>query len=57
MRNSFNETEVRVVVEQRTAITEEVIQLELRNEDGSNLPAWEPGSHIELILSESTVRQ
>ncbi|MGV9868561.1 PDR/VanB family oxidoreductase [Rhodococcus koreensis] len=57
MRNSFNGTEVRLVVEQRTVLTDDIIQLELRTEDGSDLPAWDPGSHIELILSESMVRQ
>ncbi|MFE4503548.1 PDR/VanB family oxidoreductase [Rhodococcus sp. NPDC056743] len=57
MRYSFNETELTVVVTRRTAVTDEIIQLELRNLDGSDLPAWDPGSHIELILSESMVRQ
>ncbi|SDE65947.1 Ferredoxin-NADP reductase [Rhodococcus tukisamuensis] len=57
MRNSFNEEELTVVVTHRSALTEEIVELEFRNADGSDLPAWDPGSHIEIVLSESVIRQ
>jgi len=34
-----------------------VVAVELRAHDGAELPAWEPGSHIDLVLPTGEVRQ
>ncbi len=46
---------VRVAAKRRVAET--IWELELRTADGAELPAWEAGSHIDLILDKLTVRQ
>ncbi|TQC46107.1 oxidoreductase [Rhodococcus sp. WS4] len=57
MRNSFDVAELTAIVTRRKVLTDEIVELELRSVDGQDLPAWDPGSHIELVLSESMVRQ
>lgn len=34
-----------------------IVSLELRRRDGGDLPAWEPGSHVDLLLPGGLVRQ
>ncbi|MET8507276.1 PDR/VanB family oxidoreductase [Streptomyces sp. NPDC004787] len=43
-----------VVVAARTEPAEGVVELRL---EGSGLPAWQPGAHIDLVLPSGTVRQ
>ena len=46
-----------LVVHRRRAAAESVVALELSDPDGEDLPAWEPGAHIDLLLDEGMVRQ
>lgn len=57
MNATAQETELDLVVRKRTALTPEVVELVLARPSGGELPAWEPGSHVDLILREGLVRQ
>jgi len=46
-----------VVVESVTTESTGVISLTLVAADGSALPEWHPGAHIDLVLSEDLIRQ
>jgi len=46
-----------VVIEARRELTEGVVELTLARPDGSRLPDWAPGAHIDLVLADGTVRQ
>jgi hypothetical protein len=46
---------MRVVAKER--IAEDVVALTLAGEAGGRLPDWTPGSHIDLVLPDGTVRQ
>jgi len=49
--------ETRVRVEAKTSVADDVVTLTLRAVDGSPLPAWEPGAHVDLVLGEAPTRQ
>ncbi|MFF4605368.1 PDR/VanB family oxidoreductase [Streptomyces sp. NPDC001339] len=44
----------RLLIAERTEEAEGVVRLRL---EGEQLPAWEPGAHIDLVLPSGTVRQ
>ncbi|MGW1887564.1 PDR/VanB family oxidoreductase [Streptomyces sp. NPDC001970] len=44
----------RVLVTERTSPAEGVVQLRL---EGQDLPSWEPGAHVDLVLPSGLVRQ
>ncbi len=46
------ETETETVVVARTASADGVVTLTLGHPEGTALPAWEPGAHVDLLLSE-----
>jgi ferredoxin-NADP reductase len=46
-----------LVVHRRHAAAEGVVALDLVDPHGNDLPAWEPGAHIDLLLDEGLVRQ
>lgn len=46
-----------VTVVSRIAATDAVTLLELASVDGTPLPAWEPGSHIDVLMPSGLVRQ
>ncbi|ODU04612.1 MAG: ferredoxin [Pseudonocardia sp. SCN 72-86] len=48
---------MRLAVHRRAAAADEVITVELRDPSGSDLPAWEPGAHVDLVLGPDLVRQ
>ncbi|UGY91033.1 PDR/VanB family oxidoreductase [Streptomyces gobiensis] len=50
-------TGLRLTVAERTEPAEGVVQLRLTADYGSELPAWEPGAHIDLVLPSGLVRQ
>lgn len=45
------------VISRRDLITGRIVEFKLAPTDGSALPAWEPGAHIELNLASGLVRQ
>jgi len=50
--------QVRLVrVATRRTIAEQVFELELESIDGTRLPDWEPGAHIDLRLGSDLIRQ
>jgi ferredoxin-NADP reductase len=51
------EYESELVVGGRSDEAEEVVSLTLRHPAGAELPAWEPGAHIDLLLADGLVRQ
>ncbi|MCK0162919.1 PDR/VanB family oxidoreductase [Marinobacter sp. S6332] len=46
-----NNKYIAVKVANRTQLNEDIVKLTLVSSDGTPLPAWEPGAHIELQLS------
>ena len=51
------ENERVLVVSARREVAGGVVALELRDPTGAQLPPWEPGAHIELVLSDTLIRQ
>jgi ferredoxin-NADP reductase len=51
------EQELQVVVATREVVAEDVVALTIRRPDGGDLPAWAPGSHVDLVLEEHLERQ
>src|SRR6186713_697065 len=51
------ESDLSLVVESREDAAEGVIVLSLRNEAHAELPPWQPGAHIDLLLSNGLTRQ
>ena len=46
-----------LVVQRRHAAADGVVALDLAHPGGDDLPAWEPGAHIDMLLAEGLVRQ
>ena len=51
------EHEIDVEVSAREAVADGVVRLTLRPTDGTELPEWEPGAHLDLDLAPDLVRQ
>jgi ferredoxin-NADP reductase len=51
------EPELELRVEMATKVSDSVVSLALRMPDGGNLPPWQPGAHIDLILPNGLTRQ
>ena len=41
----------------KESVAEGVVQLSIGTTDGTRLPDWAPGAHIDLVLPEGTTRQ
>ena len=46
-----------LTVAQRTEAASGVVHLVLASSDGKALPAWEPGAHVDVVLTPTLVRQ
>jgi ferredoxin-NADP reductase len=46
-----------LIVDGRTDLAPGIIALDLRAADGGELPLWQPGAHIDLVLGDELVRQ
>ena len=46
-----------LVVDQRHDVADEVVALDLKDPGGDELPGWDPGAHIDLMLDDGLVRQ
>lgn len=53
----LHETRFEVLVASRTVETDTVVVFELSGVDGAPLPGWSAGSHIDVVLPGSEVRQ
>ncbi|MCF7552743.1 PDR/VanB family oxidoreductase [Pseudonocardia sp. WMMC193] len=51
------EYELDLVLDKKETLADGVVQLTLRSADGADLPEWEPGAHIDLVLTDDLVRQ
>lgn len=51
------EHELDLVVQDKHAVADGVVRLVLGRPDGGELPAWEPGAHVDLVLGGEFVRQ
>jgi ferredoxin-NADP reductase len=54
---SENATLIPVTVAERRDEAEDVISLTLRHADGAELPEWQPGAHLDLLLADGMERQ
>src|SRR5262245_49214001 len=46
-----------LAVRQRRTAADGVVSLELWDPQGNDLPDWEPGAHIDLLLADGLTRQ
>lgn len=53
----LSEVEVELQVKSAETVAEDVLALRLEPGDGSGLPDWTPGAHVDLVLADGTVRQ
>ena len=53
----LGESKLDLIVLSRRDAAEGVVVLELGLSDGADLPAWEPGAHIDLELANGMIRQ
>ena len=51
------EAELDLVLEKRAPLADGVVALTLCGAAGEELPAWEPGAHVDLLLTDDLVRQ
>ena len=51
----FSDVERDLVVAARTVLADGIVALDLVAHNGRDLPAWEPGSHVDLIFSDARV--
>jgi len=51
------EHELDLVLDKKEAVADGVVLLTLRRADGADLPRWEPGAHVDLVLSDGLTRQ
>lgn len=54
---SGTEADLTLGIEARESLAKGVVRLTLTSPDGSNLPPWTPGAHIDLRLGPNLVRQ
>lgn len=57
MHSTHDEVELRLRIEHREIAARGVVVLDLRLPTGETLPAWAPGSHIDLVLTPELTRQ
>lgn len=57
MVNVAAEAEIRVRVTQVRDVADRVREFVLQSVDGGDLPAWQPGAHVDLVLDSGLVRQ
>ena len=49
--------EIDVVVTEARTVATDVVLIELRAADGSELPVWEPGAHLDVVVQPGVERQ
>ncbi len=57
LASATRETETLAVVHRKELVADGVASLTLRAADGSALPTWEPGAHVDLVLDGVQTRQ
>jgi ferredoxin-NADP reductase len=51
------ELDLEVLLARTEAIADDVVRLTFRHPDGEQLPPWDPGAHLDLVLRPGLVRQ
>src|ERR1700731_2822665 len=54
---NVHEFTTELIVRRRSTPADGVVVLDLADPDGQELPRWEPGAHIDLLLSDGLTRQ
>ena len=54
---NVHEFTTELIVRRRSAPAEGVVVLDLAHPQGEDLPRWEPGAHVDLLLSDGLTRQ
>ena len=54
---NVHEFSTELIVRHRSTPAEGVVVLDLAHPQGEELPRWEPGAHIDLLLSDGLTRQ
>lgn len=49
----FSDVERDLVVVERTALADDIVAFDLASPNGRDLPAWTPGSHLDVILPDA----
>ncbi|WP_424923640.1 PDR/VanB family oxidoreductase [Amycolatopsis acidicola] len=57
MRSTPEEADLKLVVDRREVLADDVVRLRLADPEGAPLPEWSPGAHIDLRFTEDLVRQ
>ncbi|MBN9797592.1 oxidoreductase [Pseudonocardia sp. UM4_GMWB1] len=57
MEYVVTEPELRLEVEKKELLADDVVLLTLRDPSGAELPEWTPGAHLDLVLTADLVRQ
>src|ERR1700752_5312766 len=52
-----HELTIDLIVQRRHAAADGVVALDLVHPGGDDLPSWEPGAHIDMLLEDGLVRQ
>jgi len=55
--NPADANRIEVLVRERRTVAADIDEFTLARPDGGALPAWEPGAHLDLLLSQDMVRQ
>ncbi len=50
-------TDLRLTVDAKKHVADDVVQVRLTHPDGLRLPDWSPGAHIDVMLPDGTARQ
>lgn len=53
----MTEPELRLEVEKKELLADDVVLLTLRDPSGAELPEWTPGAHLDFVLTADLVRQ
>lgn len=57
MQSTHDEVDIKLTVTRRETLADDVVRLHLSDPGGAPLPAWRPGAHVDLQLTEDLVRQ
>ena len=55
--NAAGDETINAIVDSRREIADGVIELVFRAADGGDLPRWEPGAHVDIVLDDGAIRQ
>lgn len=55
--STHNEVDLNLIIAEKIEAADGVAVIRLRQPDGSELPEWSPGAHVDLMLTPDTTRQ